>query len=113
MRRKSKGIESSGNVFADLGLKDADKMLLKAKLSLNITNAIKARQLTQSAAAKVLGISQPRVSKLMNGDLYGFSTSQLFRLLNALGQDVEIIVRDAPRRRQRGKLLVPTQQAQK
>ena len=106
MRRKSKVTESSGNVFADLGLKDADEMLVKATLALRIAKMIKARKLTQPAAAKVLGISQPKVSKLMNGDLYGFSTNQLFRLLNALGQDVEIVVRATSRRRQRGKLSV-------
>ena len=80
----------------------------KAELAVRIAAAIKARKLTQLAAAEVCGIDQPKISKLMRGDLYGFSTDQLFRFLTALGQDVEIIVRDRPRRRGsvKGKLTV-------
>jgi predicted XRE-type DNA-binding protein len=99
---------SSGNVFADLGLKNAEERLAKAQLAMRIAAAIKARKLTQLAAAEVCGIDQPKISKLMRGDLYGFSTDQLLRFLTALGQDVEIIVRDRPRRRGsvKGKLTV-------
>jgi len=105
MARK-KVTESSGNVFADLKLKNADEMLIKADLALRITKAIKARRLTQEAAAKRMGISQPKVSKLVNGDLYGFSTENLFSLLNKLGKDVKIVVRSAPRGREHGTVSV-------
>jgi hypothetical protein len=58
------------------------------------------RKLTQARAAAVLGINQPKVSVLVRGKLDGFSTNRLFRFLNALGQDVEIVVR--PRRQENG-----------
>ena len=107
MSRQMKARPSSGNVFADLGLKDADELLFKAELAVRIASALKARKLTQVAAAEVLGVDQPKVSKLVRGDLYGFSSEQLIRFLIALGQDVEVIV-SAPtqRRRTRGKLTV-------
>jgi predicted XRE-type DNA-binding protein len=104
--KEAKVTPSSGNVFADLGLKNADELLAKAELAVRITMALKARKLTQLAAAEILGIDQPKVSKLVRGELYGFSSDQLFRFLNDLGQDVEITVRSAPRRRAKGKLTV-------
>ncbi len=98
---------SSGNVFADLGLRNPEERLAKAELAVRIAAAIKARKLTQLAAAEALGVDQPKISKLVRGDLYGFSTDQLFRFLTALGQDIEIVVSSAPRRRRaRGKLTV-------
>jgi len=96
----------SGNVFADLGLKDADELLVKAGLVHRITKIIKQRKLRQVDTAELLGIDQPKVSKLLNGDLYGFSTLQIMHFLNALGQDVEIVVREPKRRKARGKLTV-------
>ena len=75
---------SSGNVFADLGLPNPDELLVKAQLAYQIGELISARQLTQSEAAKLLGIDQPKVSALMRGKLSGFSTERLFRFLNAL-----------------------------
>jgi predicted XRE-type DNA-binding protein len=83
---------SSGNVFADLGLANADELLLKAELVRQISNLIDVKTLTQTEAAKLLGIDQPKVSALLNGKLSGFSTERLFRFLNALGSDVEIRV---------------------
>jgi predicted XRE-type DNA-binding protein len=88
---------SSGNVFADLGVPDADEALAKAELARRICAILAGRKLTQAKAAAVLGIDQPKVSALVRGKLDGFSTDRLFRFLNALGQDVEIVVR--PRRR--------------
>lgn len=87
--------ESSGNVFADLGLKDPEELLAKAELVHRIRTIIAERKLTQSRAAKLLGIDQPKTSALMRGKLDGFSTDRLFRFLNALGSDVEIIIRPA------------------
>ena len=86
---------SSGNVFADMGLEDADELLIKADLAISIAAIIKRRGLSQTAAAKVLGVDQPKVSRLVRGDLYGFSIDQLIRLLGALGQKVRFTIEDA------------------
>ena len=75
MTKESK--PSGGNVFADLGFKDADEILAKAGLAVRITAAMKARKLTQLAAAGVLGIDRPKVSKPVRGDLYGFSSDHV------------------------------------
>jgi predicted XRE-type DNA-binding protein len=87
--------ESSGNVFADLGLKNPEELLAKAELVQRIADIIAERKLTQARAAKILGVDQPKVSALLRGKLDGFSTDRLFRFLNALGRDVEIVIRPA------------------
>jgi predicted XRE-type DNA-binding protein len=87
--------ESSGNVFADLGLKDPEELLAKAQLVQRIADILAERKLTQIQAAKILGIDQPKVSALLRGKFDGFSTDRLFRFLNALGRDVEIVIRPA------------------
>lgn len=92
---------SSGNVFADLEVPDAEETLAKAELAGRICAILAARKLTQAKAAALLGVDQPKVSALMRGKLDGFSTDRLFRFLNALGQDVEIVIR--PRRRDQGR----------
>ena len=84
---------SSGNIFADLGLPNSDEMLMKAELVRQITEILSQRKLNQVQAAEVLGIDQPKVSALMRGKLTGFSTERLFRFLNALGCDVQIVVK--------------------
>lgn len=89
---------SSGNVFADLGVDAPEEALVKAELTVKISEIIEARGLTQAAAAKVLGIDQPKVSALLRGKLTGFSTERLIKFLNALGSDVEIVVRERSRR---------------
>jgi predicted XRE-type DNA-binding protein len=86
---------SSGNVFADLGLKNPEELLAKAELVQRIADIIAERKLTQVRAAKLLGIDQPKVSALLKGKLDGFSTDRLFRFLNALGRDVESVIRPA------------------
>ena len=91
--------ESSGNVFADLGLENPEELLAKAELVQRICDIIAARKLTQARAAELLSIDQPKISALMRGKLDGFSTDRLFRFLNALGSDVEIVIRPAPRGR--------------
>ena len=83
----------SGNVFADLELENSDELLVKAELARRISGIIAAQNMTQTEAAKMLGIDQPKVSALVNGKLSGFSTTRLFRFLNALGRDVEIVVK--------------------
>jgi predicted XRE-type DNA-binding protein len=96
---------SSGNVFADLGLPDADEYLAKSDLAIQIFKIIRRRRLTQAAAGKLLGISQPKVSALLNGRLDGFSTDRLFRFLNTLGCDVRITI-SSPRTKTRGHIRV-------
>jgi len=88
---------SSGNVFEDLGVPESAEMLAKAELAERIAEIISERRLTQAGAAKVLGIDQPSVSDLVRGRLRGFSSDRLFRFLNALGRDVEIVI--SPKRR--------------
>jgi len=98
--------ESSGNVFADLGLSDPEERLAKADLAIAISREVESRGLTQSEAADLLGVAQPDVSNLMRGRLSGYSIERLTRLLNALGQDVEIRVRPTRKGEERGHLRV-------
>jgi predicted XRE-type DNA-binding protein len=84
---------SSGNVFRDLELPDADELQVKADLVYEISRAIEERGLSQRQAAEILGIDQPKVSALVRGQLKGFSMERLYRFLNALGKDVEIVIR--------------------
>jgi predicted XRE-type DNA-binding protein len=85
--------ESSGNVFKDLGLPDAEEHLVKAKLVWKINRIIKERSLKQVEVAALLGIRQPDVSKMLRGEFRQFSVERLLRFLVALGQDVEIVVK--------------------
>src|SRR5262249_36068760 len=78
----------SGNVFADVGLPDAELHLLKAEIVSRIDDILKERRLTQAAAARIMGISQPDVSKMLRGLFRGFSVERLLVFLAALGQDV-------------------------
>ena len=88
-------IEGSGNVFADLGLPNADQEQTKARLTLEIARIIKDRGLTQVEAAKVLGIQQPHVSALIRNRAGSFSVGRLVEFLTALGRNVEITVTPA------------------
>jgi predicted XRE-type DNA-binding protein len=90
---------SSGNVFADLGLPDATELQTKARLGVAICRIVARKGLTQAQMAEMLGISQPKVSALLNYKLEGYSVERLMRFLVALGQDVEIVVRAKPRSR--------------
>jgi predicted XRE-type DNA-binding protein len=102
MKRRTVVRPSHGNVFADLGLPDADDLPIQAELTRLIYLRIRHLGLTQARAAARLGLKQPDVSKLMNGRHTGFSAERLFRLLNALDQDVRIIVGPKPARATRG-----------
>lgn len=96
-KRIVEGIEveaSSGNVFADLGLADADKLQIKSGLTVEIAKAIRERGLTQTEAAKRMGLTQPKVSSLLRGEFSNFSERKLMDCLNRLGYDIEIRVRD-------------------
>jgi predicted XRE-type DNA-binding protein len=85
--------QSSGNVFADLGVPNADEHFVKAQLVFNIDRIMKARRLKQVEAARLFGVRQPDVSKMLRGEFRQFSVERLLRFLVALGQDVEIVVR--------------------
>ena len=98
--------ESSGNVFADLGVENPEEALAKAKLARAISVIITRRHLTQTQAASVLGVDQPKVSSLMRGRLAGFSIDRLLRFLLALDRDVEILIKAKPPTRTRARLDV-------
>jgi predicted XRE-type DNA-binding protein len=106
MTEEVKVQQSSGNVFADLELPDPEEMLTKAELARQISQIITKRHLTQVEAAELLGIDQPKVSALIRGKLSGFSTERLFRFLNALGRDVEIVVKRKPKSRKEARITV-------
>ncbi len=89
----------SGNVYADLGYTDSEDMAVKAQLVTEIADIIHERGLTQEEAARVLSLTQPKVSKLLKGQFRGISERRLLRCLTRLGRDVEIVVKRAPRRR--------------
>lgn len=97
---------SSGNVFADLGIENPKEELTKAKLVWEIEQIIKRKKLTQVAAAKAMGINQPKVSALIRRKLDGFSVERLIHFLNMLGQDIDIIVRPKPRNRKQALISV-------
>lgn len=107
MKAKRDHTETTSNVFADLGFPNAEEMLAKAELAQKITAIIARRRLTQSQAAAVLGVDQPKVSALRRGRLSGFSLERLVRFLILLGRDVEIVVKErGPAKRGHARFLV-------
>jgi predicted XRE-type DNA-binding protein len=95
-KRMIDGIEievGSGNVFADLGLPDAEKLKIKSGLVLEITRALRRLGLSQAEAGQRMGISQPKVSGMLRGDFANLSERKLMECLNRLGYDIEIKVR--------------------
>ena len=89
----------TGSVYKDLGFKNHEEFETKSDLVMEITKAIKRKKLTQTQAAKILGISQPKLSELLNGRFRGYSVERLMLFLNSLGKDVDIIVKSKPRNR--------------
>jgi predicted XRE-type DNA-binding protein len=89
-------VESSGNVFEDLGLPDADILSVKSTMAIYIWKVISDRGLTQKQAAELLGIDQPGVSDIVRGNLRGYSTDRLIRFLTKLGQDIDLVVTERP-----------------
>lgn len=81
---------SSGNVFKDLGLADAEQLKIKSGLVIEITRAVRRLGLTQEEAGRRMGLPQPKVSGLMRGDFSNFSERKLMLCLNRLGYDIEI-----------------------
>jgi len=96
MKKNNQVQLGSGNVFADLELEAAEALSVQAGLARLIYLRIEELGMTQAAAGERLGLKQPDVSKLMGGRHSGFSTERLLRILNSLGQDVQIVVKARP-----------------
>lgn len=97
-KRLVEGIEvetGSGNVFADLGLPDAEKLKIKSGLAIEIVRAVRQRGLTQEEAGRRMGVPQPKVSALLRGDFANLSERKLMDCLTRLGYDIEITVKPA------------------
>lgn len=90
---------SSESVYADLGFKNHEEMETKSNLVMEISKVIKKKKLTQTEAAEIFGISQPKLSELLSGRFRGYSIERLIHFLNEIGQDVDIIVKSKPRNR--------------
>ena len=99
MKRKPDFEESSGNVFADLGFRNSKQEMLKARLTVEIYKLLRKRGVTQSEAAKLLGTTQAQVSALMRCRPVSVSVGRLMEFLNVLGQDIEVTVKPAARRK--------------
>ena len=106
-RKKLPGHEmGSGNIFADLGLPNAEEHQLKAALVVQLKRFIAERELTQTAAAKLIDMKQPDLSKLLRGDVRLVSVEKLMRMLTALAQDVEITLRPHRKRGEAGRITL-------
>ena len=90
MSKKIEFEKSSGNVFKDLDLPDADELFLKAKLGFEVFQIIEDRKLTQAEAAKILGVKQPEISRLKKGKFNHYSVERLLTFLNRFNRDIEI-----------------------
>lgn len=102
-REKAIEIETgSDNIYADLGYENAAEMQRKSRLAAEIARVIEERQLTQTAAAKLLGIDQANVSRITRGQFRRISESRLLELVTRLGHDVKIVV--GPVRRRAGRI---------
>ena len=88
--------ESAGNIFADLGLPDAENHFLKAQIVAELYRLANQRKLTQAKAGALMGISQPEVSRLFKGNFREYSIDRLMAFLTAFDLDVEIVSRPRP-----------------
>ena len=104
--RDARIVRGTKNVFADLGYPDAAERQAKLRLAYALNQLLEQRKLSQSDAAKVLRVSQPKVSALRNYKLAGFSVERLMNLLMALDRDVDIVIRRRPRSRKAGRITV-------
>jgi predicted XRE-type DNA-binding protein len=104
--RSKRVTRGTRNVFADLGFPDAPERQAKLRLAYALNQVLEARKLSQSDAAEVLGVMQPKVSALRHYKLAGFSVERLMNLLTALDQDIEIMIRRKPRSRKTGRISV-------
>lgn len=90
---------SSESIYAELGYKNYEEMETKSNLVMEISKAIKRKKITQTQAADIFGISQPKLSELLNGRFRGYSVERLIHFLNEIGQDVDIVVKSKPANR--------------
>jgi predicted XRE-type DNA-binding protein len=104
--RKEPITRGTGNVFADLGFPDAADRQAKLRLAYALNHLLEARNLSQALAARMLGLTQPKVSALRHYKLAGFSVERLMILLTALDQDVDIVIRRKPRSRKTARISV-------
>ena len=102
----SKIEQGSTNVYADLGLENAEEMLVKAQLATKIGEIIKRRKLTQVQAAELLGMTQPKLSNLLRGQFRGISEAKMLECLTRLGRNVEIVVKSTGRSQLTGHVSV-------
>jgi predicted XRE-type DNA-binding protein len=105
MAKKSGVVRNKGNIFADLGFENAHEQNVKAHLAILISKMIEKFGLTQGQAATRMGIKQPDVSKLLRGNLDGFSLERLLFFIRTLGSDIEIRIKPS-KPKQAGKILV-------
>ncbi len=98
--------QSTGNVYTDLGIADADEMIIKAQLATKIGEIIKDRKWSQQQAADVLRITQPKLSKMLRGQFRGISETKMLDCLARLGRDVQIVVGPARRSASAGSVAV-------
>ena len=98
--------EGTGNVYADLGMADADEMIVKAQLATKIGEIIKSRKWSQQQAAEVLGLTQPKLSKMLRGQFRGISEAKMLDCLARLGRNVQIVVGPARRAASAGHVAV-------
>lgn len=97
---RSKRIRSSGNVFRDLGFppEEAEHLLIRSDLMIQLQRIITSRNLKQAEAAKILRVTQPRVSDLLRGRIDLFSTDALIDMLARLGVQVRLVLQPSRRR---------------
>jgi predicted XRE-type DNA-binding protein len=94
MNTKPKFIDGSGNVFADLELDDADELFTRGKIGVQVIRLLKKRNLKQREIGEILGIPQPEVSHLMNGEFQRFSDGKLINFLKRLDAKVTLHIQD-------------------
>ena len=103
---RTKVVPSSGNVFADLGITNAEEKQTKVRLAFAINQIIANKRLSQASAARSLEVNQPKISALRNYKLEGFSVERLMNFLTALDRDVEIVIRPKAKSRKTARILV-------
>jgi predicted XRE-type DNA-binding protein len=105
-KNKTEVVQGSGNVFADLGLPNAEEKQTKVRLAVAVNHILQNQELSQVTAARRLKINQPKVSALSNYRLEGFSVERLMKFLITLDRDVEIVIRRKPTSRKAATILV-------
>ena len=98
--------KGSMNIYADIGVADAEEMLVKAQLAAKIAEIIKLRKLTQMQAAALLGMPQPKLSNMLRGRFRGISEAKMLECMTLLGRDVQIVVKPVSRSRKTGHVSV-------